>query len=159
MGPREALAPDEGNDPLRGHLPGPSHAASLVDDVSLFRRLRHNRGGDPLALPRLGDGSLPKRWSMSSQMSMACSHPRSWPVAHALLTRAMAKGSRRARRELLPKQLRRGTHRSTRALEDAIRLYLGTHNEEPKPFVWIKTADEIFASIQRFCLRTSETGH
>jgi len=60
---------------------------------------------------------------------------------------------------LTEKQLRRGTHRSTRALEDAIRLYLATHNEEPKPFVWIKTADEIFASIQRFCLRTSETGH
>jgi len=60
---------------------------------------------------------------------------------------------------LTEKQLRRGTHRSTRALEDAIRLYLATHNEEPKPFVWIKTAEEIFASIQRFCLRTSETGH
>ena len=60
---------------------------------------------------------------------------------------------------LTEKQLRRGTHRSTRALEDAIRLYLAIHNEDPKPFVWIKTADEIFASIQRFCLRTSETGH
>jgi len=60
---------------------------------------------------------------------------------------------------LTDKQIRRGTHRSTRALEDAIRLYLAINNEDPKPFVWLKSADEILASIERFCLRTSETGH
>ncbi len=60
---------------------------------------------------------------------------------------------------LTEKQIRRGTHRSTRALEDAIRLYLATNNADPRPFVWIKTADEILASIARFCLRTSEAGH
>ncbi len=60
---------------------------------------------------------------------------------------------------LTEKQLRRGTHRSTRALEDAIRLYLALHNEAPTPFVWVKTADEILANIARFCLRTSEAGH
>ena len=60
---------------------------------------------------------------------------------------------------LTEKQIRRGTHRSTRALEDAIRLYVKLNNENPKPFVWLKTADEILASIARFCLRTSETVH
>lgn len=60
---------------------------------------------------------------------------------------------------LTDQQIRRGTHRSTRALEDAIRLYLTLHNEDPKPFVWVKTADEILANIARFCLRTSEAGH
>ena len=60
---------------------------------------------------------------------------------------------------LTEKQLRRGTHCSTRALEDAIRLYLVIHNEDPKPFAWVKTADEILANIARFCLRTSEAGH
>jgi transposase len=59
---------------------------------------------------------------------------------------------------LSEKQLRRGTHRSTRALEDAIRLYLALHNENPQPFVWVKSADEILANIARFCLRTSEAG-
>ena len=57
------------------------------------------------------------------------------------------------------KQLRRGTHRSTRALEDAIRLYLAVYNEKPKPFVWVKTADQILDSVRRFCLRTSVPGH
>ena len=61
--------------------------------------------------------------------------------------------------ELTQKQIRRGTHRSTRALEAAIRDFLKHHNENPKPFVWVKTADEILAAIKRFCLRTSETGH
>jgi len=61
--------------------------------------------------------------------------------------------------ELTRRQLRRGAHRSTRALEDAIRLYLATYNDDARPFVWVKTADEILASIERFCLRTSGTGH
>lgn len=59
---------------------------------------------------------------------------------------------------LTEKQIRRGTHRSTRALEDAIRLFLTVNNENPKPFVWVKTADQILANIARFCLRTSEAG-
>src|SRR5712692_4381415 len=61
--------------------------------------------------------------------------------------------------ELTQRQIRRGTHRSTRELEDAIRLYLTVHNQHPKPFVWVKTADEILANIARFCLRTSVPGH
>lgn len=59
---------------------------------------------------------------------------------------------------LTEKQLRRGAHRSVRALEDAIRLYLAVHNEDSKPFVWVKSADEILANIARFCLQTSEAG-
>ena len=53
--------------------------------------------------------------------------------------------------ELTRNQLRRSVHRSTRALEDTIRLYLATSNDDPRPFVWIKTTDDILASIQRFC--------
>jgi len=60
---------------------------------------------------------------------------------------------------LTQKQIRRGTHRSTQQLEQAIRDYLATYNADPKPFVWSKTADEIFASIQRFCLRISDSRH
>lgn len=60
---------------------------------------------------------------------------------------------------LTQKQIRRGTHRSTQQLEKAIRAYLEIYNEEPKPFVWSKSADEILASIKRFCLRTSDSRH
>ncbi len=60
---------------------------------------------------------------------------------------------------LTEKQLRRGTHRSSRQLEDAIRLYLATSNGSAKPFAWTKSADEILASVARFCQRTSVSGH
>lgn len=60
---------------------------------------------------------------------------------------------------LTEKQIRRGTHRSTRALEAAIKQYLAINNEQPKPFVWTKTADEILASVARFCHRISNSGH
>ena len=60
---------------------------------------------------------------------------------------------------LTEKQIRRGVHRSTRELEQAIRQYLDIYNDKAKPFVWTKTADEILASVARFCQRTSVTGH
>jgi transposase len=58
--------------------------------------------------------------------------------------------------ELTNKQLRRGTHRSVRELERAIRDFIEAHNDSPRPFVWTKTADEILASIARFAHRTLE---
>jgi transposase len=60
---------------------------------------------------------------------------------------------------LTQKQIKRGAHRSTRALETAIREYLTVSNEAPKPFVWHKTADEILASVARYCQRISNSGH
>ena len=48
--------------------------------------------------------------------------------------------------ELTTKQLRRAAFRSTEDLERTIRRYLDLRNEDPKPFVWTKSADEILAS-------------
>ena len=60
---------------------------------------------------------------------------------------------------LTEKQLRRGLHRSTRELETAVRRYIDITNERPKPFKWTKTADEILASVARFCHPISNSGH
>ena len=60
---------------------------------------------------------------------------------------------------LTTRQIKRGAHRSTRELEQAIRSYLNLYNEDPKPFIWTKTADEILASLARFCSRISDSGH
>lgn len=57
------------------------------------------------------------------------------------------------------KQIRRGVHRSTAALEKAIRDYLDVHNETPKPIACTKSADEILESIRRHCQRTYGGGH
>lgn len=60
---------------------------------------------------------------------------------------------------LTDRQLRRGVHRSTRQLEQAIRTYIDVTNAKPKPFVWTKSADDILESVERFCLRISDSGH
>jgi len=57
--------------------------------------------------------------------------------------------------ELTNKRIRRGVFRSVKELETAIREYIDVHNEEPKPFVWTKTADQILASIARYAQRTT----
>ncbi len=58
--------------------------------------------------------------------------------------------------DITEKQLRRGIHRSTQELEQAILDYRDTVNQNPRPFRWHKSADEILAAIKRFCLRTLE---
>jgi transposase len=55
---------------------------------------------------------------------------------------------------LTEQQIKRGAHRSTKELETAIRAYVDARNKDPKPFRWTKTADDILASIARFCRRT-----
>lgn len=57
--------------------------------------------------------------------------------------------------ELTNKRIRRGVFRSVKELEDAIREYIAVNNEDPKPFVWTKTADQILASIARYAQRTN----
>ena len=57
--------------------------------------------------------------------------------------------------ELTNKRIRRGAFRSVKELEVAIRDYINIHNEDPTPFVWTRTADQILASIARYAQRTS----
>jgi transposase len=56
--------------------------------------------------------------------------------------------------ELTNKRIRRGVFRSVKELETAIREYIEIHNEDPAPFVWTRTADQILASIARYAQRT-----
>jgi transposase len=56
--------------------------------------------------------------------------------------------------ELTTKLLKRGQHRSVRQLNTEIRGWIDTWNENPRPYVWTKTADQILDSITRYCERT-----
>src|SRR6202162_5782194 len=56
--------------------------------------------------------------------------------------------------ELTNKRIRRGVFRSVKELETAIREYIVIHNENPTPFAWTRTADQILASIARYAQRT-----
>lgn len=59
--------------------------------------------------------------------------------------------------ELTRKQIRRGVHTSTNQLEADIRAFIERHNENPKPYRWTKSGDEILASVKRFCQKTDQT--
>jgi transposase len=52
------------------------------------------------------------------------------------------------------KALKRGVHRSTVELEKAIYEFIAASNDEPRPYLWTKSAGDILASINRFCTRT-----
>ncbi len=60
---------------------------------------------------------------------------------------------------LTNRRVRRGSFRSTRQLEQAVREYVNANNDAPTPFVWTKSAQDILEAVKRFCLRTSESVH
>ncbi|UPK63114.1 IS630 family transposase [Rhodococcus pyridinivorans] len=61
--------------------------------------------------------------------------------------------------ELTNKKLRRSAHRSVRHLNADIRAWIDTWNENPRPYVWVKTADQILESIANYCDRINDSGH
>jgi len=61
--------------------------------------------------------------------------------------------------ELTNKKLRRGAHRSVRELNTDIRSWINDWNNDPRPYVWTKTADQILESISRYCNRINASGH
>jgi hypothetical protein len=61
--------------------------------------------------------------------------------------------------ELTTKWLKRGSHRSVAELEQAIQAWIETWNQQPRPFVWTKTADEILDTIAHYCQRINALGH
>lgn len=113
----------------------------------------------------LVDGSVPPELEVHLVMDNYSTHKspliRSWlakrPRYHVHFTPTYGSWINQVERWfalLTQRQIKRGSHRSVHELEAAIREFLNAHNDEPKPFVWTKTADEILASIARFAERT-----
>jgi transposase len=61
--------------------------------------------------------------------------------------------------ELTTKWIKRGTHRSVRDLVASIRTWITNWNDNPKPFVWHKSAEEILDSLAAYCQRINDSGH
>ncbi len=55
--------------------------------------------------------------------------------------------------------LQRGDHRSVQALEKDIRAWVEAWNENPRPFIWTKSAEDILASLGRLLKRINGAGH
>lgn len=60
---------------------------------------------------------------------------------------------------LTDKQIRRGTHKSLQALEKDISGWIKTWNENPRPFAWTKSADEILERLASYLDRIPGAGH
>jgi len=60
---------------------------------------------------------------------------------------------------LTDQKIRRGAHKSVQALEADIRSWIRSWNDNPKPFVWKKSAEEILDSLARYLQRISGAGH
>jgi transposase len=61
--------------------------------------------------------------------------------------------------ELTTKKIKRGAHTNVQNLERDIRDWIVLWNDNPRPYVWVKTADQILASLARYCERISNSGH
>jgi len=61
--------------------------------------------------------------------------------------------------ELTNRMLRRSAHRSVTALTTDLNAWIAAWNDNPRPFVWHKTADEILDSLAHYCNRISDSGH
>ncbi|GAA0998673.1 hypothetical protein GCM10009555_098440 [Acrocarpospora macrocephala] len=55
--------------------------------------------------------------------------------------------------------IRRGVHKSVQVLEKDIRAWMDEWNDNPKPFVWTKTAEEILEYLAKYCRRISGAEH
>ena len=60
---------------------------------------------------------------------------------------------------LTNQKIRRGVHKSVQALEADIRQWIEHWNEDPKPFAWVKTADEILNSLAEYMSKISGAAH
>jgi len=61
--------------------------------------------------------------------------------------------------ELTNRKLRRSAHRNVGELEADIRAWVDAWNEDPRPFVWTKTADEILENLAKYLQRINDSGH
>ncbi|HWT26268.1 MAG TPA: IS630 family transposase, partial [Solirubrobacteraceae bacterium] len=61
--------------------------------------------------------------------------------------------------ELTARKLKRGAHRSTRALNADIRNWITHCNEDPNPYIWVKTADQILETLAEYCERINDSRH
>jgi hypothetical protein len=78
-----------------------------------------------------------------------------WHVHHTPTSASWLNQVERFFALLTDRQLRRGAHRSLASLHEAITAFIDQHNADPKPFRWTKSADDILASIERFCHRVT----
>jgi transposase len=144
-------------------------ALNVLDGTVIGRCLPRHRHQEFLAFLEQIEAGTPKRQQVHLILDNygTHTHPRvkQWfadhPRYHLHFTPKGASWMNMVERwfaEITRRRIRRGTFRSVRELERAIRSYIRQNNQQPKPFVWTASAVSIIRKV-RHCKSTSETGH
>lgn len=143
-------------------------ALDVATGTVIGRCYPRHRAREFLSFLRAIDANVPDGLDVHLVMDNYATHKtpaiRAWlakrPHWHVHLTPTGASWINQVERffaDLTTRQIRRGVHRSTQELEATIEAYIDAVNANPRPFRWTKSADDILATIQRFCLRTLNT--
>ena len=159
---------DRSHDYTRNGTSSPFAILGVAARKSIGKCFARHRGKEFLKFLREIEANVPDDLDVHLVMDNYATHKtpaiRKWLAAHLRwhvhFTPTSASWINQVERffaDLTEKQIRRGAHRSTRELEQAIRSYIETVNDDPRPFKWTKSASEILASIKRFCLAALKT--
>jgi putative transposase len=143
-------------------------ALDIATGAVIGKCYRRHRAAEFLDFLKQIDAAVPKGPEVHLVMDNYATHKtpaiKAWlarrPHWHVHFTPTSASWINQVERwfaELTRKQLQRGVHRSADELEADIATFIDVHNHNPRPYTWVKPADEILASVKRFCQRTQNT--
>ncbi len=183
---REAADPGPGPDAAgpadgagRGRAENPRLRPPRHDDALRRARRRHRRGGRQALRPPSRHGvpgflkeveaAVPDGLDVHLAMDSHATHKtekarkrlarrRHWHIHFTPTSASWLNLVERWFAEPTGKKLQRSAHRPVAELEADIMSFIDAHNENPRPCKRVKSADEILASVRRFCLKMSEPG-
>lgn len=134
-------------------------ALNILTGTILGKCLPRHRNGEFLKFLRLIDRTVPKGKQIHLILDNYSTHKhanvRAWLEKHPRFHLHFIPTSsswpnlvERWFREITDKAIRRGSFTSVQELIDAIQEFIDVHNDDPKPFVWTATADEIIQKVQ-----------
>ncbi len=143
-------------------------ALNILTGVLLFKCMPRHRNGEFLKFLRLIDRSVTKTKKVHLIVDNygTHSHPnvQAWLAEHPRFSLHFIPTSsswlnlvERWFRELTDKRIRRGSFTSVADLIAAIEDYVAHHNDDPKPYKWTKTAEEIIEKVRRGRVALAET--
>ncbi|MER5218726.1 IS630 family transposase [Streptomyces sp. NPDC002838] len=145
-------------------------ALDIVSGSVIAQHYRRHRHQEFLRFLKTIDAAVPKDLDLHLVLDNYATHKteavKKWllrhPRFHLHFTPTSASWLNLVERwfaELTCRKLRRSAHRSVLDLERDIRGWINEWNNNPKPFVWTKTADEILETLASYCTRITGSGH
>lgn len=145
-------------------------ALNIATGEVLGKCLSKHRSAEFLRFLKIIDRNVPKQLDVHLVLDNYSTHKtaliQNWIVAHPRFVLHFTPTSsswmnliERWFAEITRDCIRRGSFDSTRSLVKSINKYIEEHNKEPKPFVWTKTAEDIFGSLRRYCDSICNSGH